>query len=294
MLCPKCGTEVGEKTALCPKCAEKEHSPAAQIAKGRVAVGKITPKKVARGVPTESRSQGDESSARQESVGLEQPSAEMLSLVGQPERSRTAFGVFFCVVLVLVLVVWAFAWMMLTDQVPGSFGRLYRPFQESSREARDFSHIRIRPSGQVTEEQEKAIGLLSVNLQKVFLYTATAHWKRERGILEIRFYEDSGDPQKRSDSTLQVFLAFRKGTDRCSLANLQSYRVIFPCVGVSCDLKKTYSRQLTPLGEISQLAGKLRLGKTVSGRLRDSRSTTVQGKVAAVTWDLRFKAVVRE
>ena len=310
MLCTRCGTDVGEKSGLCPNCtaASGEHA-------GRgAAIGSITPvQKFVHLKPGQPDPRNSQKLQRREPAATTRATGEtpQLSPAEQPgsiplrsKASAPAAGssnkkqvANYVIALGLLLLLIAAA---LTFREPGA-----RQDERPTPIAVTVPELTPEPEPSGPLSTVPPIALLAHDGITSYYESASARFDAAKGVLEISFQfiqNPAGRPGvavrkealERTDPKLTLSLRFKKGTTKFDSDALEGYAVGFVLNEQSIRVAKTFSKRLSSFGEVSQFNGDLRPGGAIRGALRDRRSIEQAGVAMTVEWSLRFDLTIAQ
>ncbi len=324
MLCPNCGTDVGDHAALCPSCAAKASSGG-----GGTNLGAIRPNvrvvhlKPGEELPEHLRPSGyqprSEEAERRDSPQQERPERsqppqqeprqqaphqprayQQEGFVQNnfeqhhppdhrtetaPPRKEPEFARYAGFFLII-----AAAWALVVLLRSTGSSPLVE-FRHEPSEQPSFSHIVIHEKKEVIVDGTKVIGRFQLEDTLVALSSVKAKWSQSKNSLELQYTappDQEGVESKPGEPTLVVWLQFGKLQGRLDREKLQSYMIEYRGGKEPLRIVKSYSTQLAAFGEVSPLTGNLKPGEKLRGSLRDARSEERDGKVLHLNWELTF------
>lgn len=308
MLCPNCGTEVGEKATLCERCAANARSSLSggsgggsggQIGAIRPAL-KVVRLKPGQAPPPEYYQQQQARKREPEAQpfsgqAYQQPSAPEPDPIPyeRPRRGRNPAASILGAALILGAA-WGTVWL-----VKGSGGEIFRTTGDDARQEleQDYSHIVIHEKKEVVIDGQKVVAKISLDDDVVGLSSMQARWTSSKNLLEVSYFGevplDSKLAKVQRDTKqplVKALLQFAPLAGKLDRDKLQSYMLeLFPGPE-SIRVVKTYSPHLSSFGEVTPMSGGLKGGEIARGGLRDTRTVERQGASVRVSWDLPLQA----
>lgn len=260
MLCPNCGTDVGERARLCPRCeAQSASSGEGSAPQSGGHLGAIRPAvKVVRLKPGETResylqnlasenSQGQDSASSQSAFGGQYRAAASESSYSQTNSSHgqkhytEAYGtqykrspaVPFLILLTLAILLPGSLYLLRSQ---GSFNvtNVLPKGLEVEKQTPDFAHIVIHEKKEVVVDGKDVIGMFSIDQEPWALQMVNASWNPGKNVLTLTYSPREGKPtlelaeptsEQKAHPELIMALQFASGTQKLDTNKLQSYTV---------------------------------------------------------------------
>ena len=302
MLCPNCGTEVGDNVSLCPRCTARQQ----QAESGGAAIGAIRPAlrvvrlKPGEPIPPEFRAQQQAQLRASDTLPpVETPPRDIppREFSGRVEQVHApiyeepankppyvAVGIMLAAVVVALLV-------LLRGADPDELFP-----QRSEKSQPDLSHIVIHQKQDIVVDNVNVLGVFQVRDEQLALNRVEATWSESKNVLELNYFAKkkavAGElplPGKNNQPAVKVVLQFAPSKVRLEKEKLQSYLVDYNYGDESLRAVKTYSVRLASFGEVAGLAGNLKNGEKIHGKLEGSHSVDRGGEAIKVNWDLGFE-----
>ena len=316
MLCPICGTDVGDRSQLCESClrAAKSSSSSSAGSQG-TQIGAIRPAvRVVRLNPGEVHpSQIPDSQREAESKQLANKPSLSPGLNAESYSSSESYRARSSLASNRPRPWWILVFSIAILAASAVYLRRNPELFDTADEANtsagaDFSHIVIHERREVVVDGERIKGALTIDEAQIPLSKTVTQWNPQARELQINYFvaEDSSVKESEKESAtesnsngssestpdLQVTMQFQPETKRLDTTQLKSYTVTFLVEGKPYSVARQYSKQLAAFGEASQFSGLLQKGERVRGSMRDSRSVNISGTSRKVSWALVFDEVL--
>lgn len=305
MLCPSCGTDVGDKLALCQKCEQEirarhqkpSESSGAQIGAIRPAI------KVVRLKPGEQHPNAPQQSSQSQHFGgaaaeiPRQPEERQLDRSAlRPQRARSSVpaNILVIAVLVIILAAWSFVWLVRSPKELSMLGP-----SKGEDTPQNFSHIVIHEKKDVVVDGQAVLGAFTVDGVTVALERVQIAFNQPKNYLELTYFSKEGPPPPETTTTpppaydpdkpiLHVVLQFGPLIGKLDRDKLLSYLIEYFGGPSPLRVLNTYRKQLASFGEITSLSGLLKPGETIHGEMNNHRAVESDGKTVETSWTLIF------
>ena len=300
MLCPICGTEVGEQLALCPKCAAAR----AAAHSGGAALGAIRPNiKVVRLNKPIEKAPEDSAESTPESPPSEdehttaemppeytrriepRPQAEDILRDTRQTEPRVAPNILFLGFLLILLAAWLTVWVIKPKSVA-----LVEEVQPKV--PTQLVQAVLNKPKEVVVDGQNVLGAYRINNVAVPLDRVTARFNAQKNFLELFYYtkervyfpEVPSNPDL-NKPLLRVVLQFAPLTQKLDRDKLQSYLLEYLGSDKPLRVVNSYSAQLAAFGEVA-IAGTIKAGEPLHVGLNNSRELQIEGKTLSIAWNL--------
>lgn len=253
MLCPVCGTNVGDTQSLCEKCqAERDQSAAAAGAEaqgGGSALGSIRPNlKIVRLNKT-AEPAGDASAEAAQSADAGE--AERTE-TPRPPRQPISRGTLGFIAAILLLSCFGLAGYLFKDQIIALAGSLTPKTQESdSSNLKQIIQIRVRPDATDLQSRSK-FGYAIAGYSGYAFRMATAKYSKKTSILTLELYTEFAKP---GEPEMRVDFEFAENVSELSLDKLLHFDTYILCEGEMTSFNKVYSPKAIGLDVVPRLRG---------------------------------------
>jgi len=307
MLCPNCGTEVGDNVSLCPRCAARQQ----QAESGGSAIGAIRPAlKVVRlkpGEPPPPEFRAQQQAQLQASERLPPPreipgsdlpprefSGRPEPVFQQPVYDPPAKKLPYAAIGIMLAAVVAAVMVLIRGADPDELFP-----QKSEKAAPDLSHIVIHQKQDIVVDNVNVIGVFQVREDQLALNRVEATWSESKNALELNYFAKKkgaagelplgGSAGKVEKPAVKVIMQFSPSKGRIEKEKLQSYLIDYNNGDEALRVVKTYSVRLAAFGEVAGLAGNLKNGEKIHGKLEGSHTVERGGESIKVSWVLGFE-----
>ena len=291
MLCPQCGSEVGETLALCEKCqASNSQSAAVADQEHRTAIGAIRPNlKVVRlnRQKAEQSTGGDPSAAHQSSAvsnfDPSNPVGDFTDNGNSPPRSFRGLLVTVAGILILASIGLA-AWQM-RDAIQAwgnSLPALFGASKPDGRELKEVIQIRVRPDPNDLESRSK-FGYAIVGYNGLVFRIGQAKFSRKSSVLTIKL---STEFAKENNPEMVIEFAFAPNVTELSLDKLLNFTTRITLEGETVTFNKVYSPKAIGLNVVPRLNGTLGSNPVIKLLFNESENRTLSGGGIDYAWKL--------
>jgi hypothetical protein len=268
MLCPKCGTEVGNVSELCTACKSSDEAPPLARIKLKQIRKEVTPEE--REAYERQRAAYDEGHEDRVTFPAATSSTTKLSSRPQPFSNLTFFT---CLLIIPCLIL----------------GAWYLFAQDTSDESLRDKYAYVPPLGDDSSQNIETVdsdGVLFLNNSEEKLTLTDVAYDPERSTLIVRFAH-----AVLKSPRLFIEYRFTAQSRLCDLANVQSIRAeLITEIGV-----KHFRISAAEVNERNRLAGSLQNGKQVSGwMLHEDTISDAKGENVEVKWTISFKGILGE
>lgn len=274
MLCPNCGTEVGDQLGLCSRCA------ASGASRAGASLGSIRPTlKVVHLKPGQTAEDFVQPSSRE----------GFASTVPEPEYRPETSSRRISVVTGVILVFGAVVALLYLFVLQGGQKSIFE--QEPKHAGSDFSHIVIHEKKEINIDGSTVFGIYRINDREVALGKPRAVFSKAKNTLEIHFpFSGEQASPETANSALKVWMQFSKLEGKIERDKLQSYMIEFSAEKGVQRLVRTYSRHLAEFAEVSLISVGIRNGESIRGSLQSAQTVENSPSNLEVSWQLTFDA----
>ena len=275
MLCPNCGTEVGDELGLCSRCASSG-------AVSGAAIGAIRPAlKVVHLKPGQTAAD-----FTRPTLGEGFPAGEEAAPVRRVRENRSGGALITGVILIFGALV-ALAYLLLFSSGDKSLSFKSEPKQQQA----DFSHIVIHEKKEVTVDGVSTFGVYRVDERDTALGKPHAYFDKVKNTLAIHYPAAEVSARENIEPPLlKVWLQFSKLGTKIDRDKLQSYMIEFSGEKEPQRIVRTYSRHLADFAEVSLLSNGIRVGDNIRGSMQSAQTVDAGPTNVDVSWQLTFDA----
>ncbi len=302
MLCPSCGTEVGETMSLCPRCSARQQSESSGSAIGAIRPAlRVVRLKPGEPVPPEFRAQSSSQPHASDTLPppreLPREAPSRVEHVIMPEIDTASKRLPHIAIAVMLVAVVAALFILLRASDPDAL------FSERTEKAPpDLSHIVIRQKQEIVVDNINVLGVIRVRDEQLPLNRVEASWSEGKNVLELNYFANKTGTvenlplgiQSKADSPLvKVMMQFGTLKGRLEKDKLQSYLIQYTKGDEALRAVKSYSVRLAAFGEVAVLTGTLKNGEKVHGKLEGSHTAERGGETVKMSWQLGFDAPLK-
>ena len=291
MLCPQCGSEVGEKLELCEKCQNAKALVPAESTENRTAIGAIRPNlKIVRlnresGQDTPAGQPGDIGSGSDtEPVAIANIQSSNEPSENEPRQPRSFRGVLLALALFSVIGFIGLGGWLLKDQVKTLFSQLPTSLgsDDETQNLKNVIQIRVRPDPNDLETRSK-FGYAIVGYTGYAFRSGKAVYSKQSATLSVDL---STEFAKESEPEMRIRFVFTPNSPELSLDRLINFSATLPHEGEVVNFNKVYSPKSIGLNIVPKLNGTLGSKPELKAIFNGSEYRSLSGGGVDFTWKL--------